>query len=71
MPWESEEDKKRNQTSSFQKTEYIIQVSNKDTSKMEVLLREAKEWKVWQKYWGDTAFTVTLPEYDASLDTKK
>ena len=38
---------------------------------MEGLLREAKERKVWQKYWGNMAFTVTLPEYDASLETKK
>ena len=50
---------------------YIIQVSNKDASKMDGLLREAKEQKVWQKYWGNTAFTVTLPEYDASPETKK
>ena len=38
---------------------------------MEGLLREAKEQKVWQKYWGNMVFTVTLPEYDASLETKK
>ena len=42
MPWESEEDKKQNQTSGFQKTAYIIQVSNKVAFKMEGLLREAK-----------------------------
>ena len=46
MPWESEEDKKGNQSSGFSKTEYIIQVSSKDASRMEGLLREAKERKV-------------------------
>jgi len=71
MPWKSEEDKKRNPSSSQQMMAYIIQVSNKDASKMDGLLREAKEQKVWQKYWGNTAFMVNLPEYDASPETKK
>ena len=71
MPWESEEDKKRNSSSSSQNMAYIIQVSNKDASKMDGLLREAKEQNLWQKYWGNTAFTVNLPEYDASLEKKR
>ena len=49
----------------------ITQVSSKGASRMEGLLREAKERNVWQKYWENTAFTVTLSKYDASLETKK
>ena len=46
-------------------------MSKKVASNMDGLLRESKEQKVWQKYWGNTAFTVNLPEYDASPETKK
>ena len=47
MPWESDEDKKKVQGTSYSKIAYIIHVSKKDASRMEDIPREGKDMKVW------------------------
>jgi hypothetical protein len=37
---------------------------------MTTLLAFAKEWKVWHKHWGNTAFTVAIPN-KKSLQAEK
>ncbi len=32
-----------------------------DYARMKMLLAYAKEWKVWHKHWGNSAFTMEIP----------
>ena len=71
MPWESEEDKKgRSQAVSNSKQAFLFTVSKEDSNRIEKLLRKAKADKVWQEHWGSTAFTVMVPGYNASFESK-
>ena len=70
MPWETEEEKKKNQGTGGSKQVYLFHVSRKHANRLESLLKKAKEKKVWRKHWGNTAFTVMVPGFSASAEDK-
>ena len=40
---------------------YVLHVHQPDNESVKTLLAYAKDWKVWHKHWGNTAFTVETP----------
>jgi hypothetical protein len=40
---------------------YVFHVHKPDYTRMKMLLAYAKEWKVWHKHWGNSAFIVEMP----------
>jgi hypothetical protein len=70
MPWEGAEEKKQKQGTNNARLVFIFHVHEPDYACMETLLTFAKEWKVWHKHWGNTAFTVKIPN-KRSLQAEK
>ncbi len=70
MPWEGTEEKKQQQGSNNARLAFVLHVHGPDYACMTTLLTFAKEWKVWHKHWGNTAFTVEIPN-EKSLQVKK
>ena len=66
MPWEGAEEKKQKQGTNNARLAYVLHVHEKDYDRLSTLLSFAKEWKVWQKHWGNTAFTVEIPNKKSS-----
>jgi hypothetical protein len=61
MPWEGAEEKKQKQGTNNTRLVYVLHVHKPDYAGMKMLLAYAKEWKVWHKHWGNSAFTVEIP----------
>jgi hypothetical protein len=61
MPWERAEEKKQKQDTNNAHLVYVLHVHKPDYARMTTLLAYAKEWKVWHKHWGNSAFTVEIP----------
>ncbi len=61
MPWEGVKEKKQKQGTNNARWVYILHVHEPDYTRMKTLLAYAKEWKVWHKHWGNSAFTVEMP----------
>ena len=61
MPWEGAEEKKQKQGTNNACLTYVLHIHEQDYNRMKTLLTFAKAWKVWHKHWGDTAFTVEIP----------
>ncbi len=61
MPWEAAEEKKQKLGTNNARLAYVLHVHEQDYTRMKTLLAFAKAWKVWHKHWGDTAFTVEIP----------
>lgn len=61
MPWEGADEKKQKQGTNNARLAYVLHVHEQDYNRMRTLLAFAKAWKVWNKHWGDTAFTVEIP----------
>jgi hypothetical protein len=61
MPWEGAEEKKQKQGTNNAHLVYLLHVHKPDCAKMKTLLAHAKEWQVWHKHWGNSAFTVEIP----------
>ncbi len=61
MPWEGAEEKKQKQGTDNARLVYVLHVHEPDYARMKMLLAYAKEWKVWHKHWGNSAFTVEIP----------
>jgi hypothetical protein len=66
MPWEGAEEKKQKQGTNNARLAYVLHVHEKDYDRLSTLLAFAKEWKVWQRHWGNTAFTVEIPNEKSS-----
>ena len=60
MPWEDAEEKKKEQ----------LQVYQPDYDQLSKLCHMAKQHKLWANHWGNTAFTVDLPENDSQQSEK-
>jgi hypothetical protein len=60
MPWEGAEEKKQKQGTNNACLAYALHVREPDYERMKMLLTYAKDWKVWHKHWGNTAFTVEI-----------
>ncbi len=61
MPWEGAEEKKQKQGTNNACLAYVLHVHEPDYKRMKMLLTYAKNWKVWHKHWGNTAFTIEIP----------
>jgi hypothetical protein len=70
MPWEGAEERKQKQGMNNARQAYVLHVYEKDYGRLATLLAFAKEWKVWHKYWGNTAFTVEIPNEKSSQAEK-
>ena len=62
MPWETEEDKKKNAGNNFARMAFVIHIPRNHSEWLQGLLHKAKRRKTWKKYWGKRAFTVEAPE---------
>jgi len=70
MPWEGAEEKKQKQGTNNARLAYAIHVHEPDYARLQTLLAFAKSWKVWHKHWGNTAFTVEIPDERSSQAEK-
>jgi hypothetical protein len=70
MPWEDAEEKKKKQGNNNAWLAYVLQVYQPDYEQISNLCRMAKQRKLWSKHWGDTAFTVEIPENDSQQGEK-
>jgi len=70
MPWEGAEEKKQKLGTNNARLAYVLHVHEPDYVRMQTLLSFAKEWKVWHKHWGNTAFTVEIPNERSSQAEK-
>jgi hypothetical protein len=61
MPREGAEEKKQKQGTNNARLVYVFHVHKPDYAKMKMLLAYAKDWKVWHRHWGNSAFTVEIP----------
>ncbi len=61
MPWEGAEEKKQKQGTNNAHLAYVLHVHKPDYVWMKILLSYTKDWKVWHKHWGNSAFTVEIP----------
>jgi hypothetical protein len=61
MPWEGAEEKKQKQGTNNARLAYVLHVHEPDYARMKTLLAYDKDMKVWQKHWGNLAFTVEIP----------
>jgi hypothetical protein len=61
MPWEGAEEKKQKQGTNNARLVYVLHVHKPDYARMKTLLAYAKDWKVWHKHWGNSAFMVEIP----------
>ena len=50
---------------------YVLHVHAPDYERMRKLLAYAKDWKVWHKHWGNSAFTVEIPTEKSPQVEKK
>lgn len=62
MPWEGAEEKKQKLGTNNARLAYVLHIHEPDYARMKTLLAFAKEWRVWHKHWGNTAFTVEIPD---------
>ena len=70
MPWEGAEEKKQKQGTNNACLVFVFHIHEPDYAPMTTLLAFTKEWKVWHKHWGNTAFTVEIPN-EKSLQVEK
>ncbi len=70
MPWEGAEEKKQKQDTYNARLVYVLHVHKPDYARMKMLLAYAKDWKVWHKHWGNSAFTVEIPTEKSSQAEK-
>ena len=70
MPWEGAEEKKQKQGTNNARLAFVFHVYEPDYARMMTLLAFAKEWKVWHKHWGNTVFTVEIPNEKSSQGEK-
>ncbi len=66
MPWEGTEEKKQKQGTTNARLAYILHMYQANYKQMKTLLAYAKEKDIWHKYWGNTAFTIELPDKRSS-----
>ena len=70
MPWEDAEEKKKKQGGNNGQLVYILQVHQPDYDRISKLCHIAKQRKLWATHWGNTAFTVEIPENNSQQGEK-
>jgi hypothetical protein len=71
MPWEETEGKKKKQGGNNLRLAYVLQVYQPNCDRISNLCHMAKQRKLWANHWGNTAFTVEIPENDSQQQGKK
>jgi hypothetical protein len=61
MPWEGTEEKKQKQGTSNPRLAYGLHVHRPDYERLKSLLAYAKDNNIWDKVWGNTAYTIKTP----------
>jgi hypothetical protein len=70
MPWEDAEEKKKKQGGNNAHLAYVLQVYQQDFDRLSHLCHMAKQRKLWANHWGNTAFTIEIPELDSQQGEK-
>jgi hypothetical protein len=70
MSWEDAEEKKKKQGGNNARLAYVLQVYRPDYDRISNLCHMAKQRKLWANHWGNTAFTVEIPEPDSQQGKK-
>ena len=70
MPWEDAEEKKKKQGGNNARLVYVLQVYQPDYNQISKLCHIAKQRKLWANHWGNTAFTVKIPENNCQQGEK-
>jgi len=70
MPWEDAEEKKKKQGGNNTRLAYVLQVYQQDFDRLSYLCHMVKQRKLWANHWGNTAFTVEIPELDSQQGEK-
>ena len=65
MPWEDAEEKLKKQGGNIAQLAYVLQVYQPDYDRISNLCHMAKQHKLWANHWGNTTFTVEIPELDS------
>ncbi len=61
MPWEGTEEKKQKQGTSNARLAYGLHVHRPDYRRLKSLLAYVKDNNIWDKVWGNTAYTIKTP----------
>jgi hypothetical protein len=70
MSWEGAEEKRQKQGTNNVHLVDVLHVHKPDYARTKMLLAYAKDWKVWHKHWGNSAFTVEIPTEKSSKAEK-
>ncbi len=70
MPREGTEEKKQKQGTSNARLAFGLHVHHPDYKKLKSLLAYAKDNNVWDKVWGNTAYTIKTPEEKDPIGVK-
>jgi len=70
MPWENAEEKKKKQGGSNARLAYVLQVYQPDYDRISKLCHMAKQRTLWANHWGNTDFTVEIPENNSQQGKK-
>jgi hypothetical protein len=70
MPWEDTEEKKKKQGGNNARLAYVLQVYQPNYDRISNLCHMTKQRKLWANHWGNTAFTVEIPENDSQQGKK-
>ena len=70
MPWEDAEETKKKQGGNNARLAYVLQVHQPDYDRISKLCHIVKQRKLWAKHWGNTAFTVEIPDNDSQQSKK-
>ena len=70
IPWEDAEEKKKKQGGNNAQLIYVLQVYQPNYNQISKLCHIAKQRKLWANHWGNTAFTVKIPENNSQQREK-
>ena len=70
IPWEDAEEKKKKQGGNNTQLVYVLQVYQPDYDRISKLSHMEKQRKLWVNHWGNTAFTVEIPENNSQQGKK-
>jgi hypothetical protein len=70
MPWEGAEERKQKQGTSNARLAYVFHKHQPDHKRMKRLLAYAKLMDIWRKHWGNTAFTIEIPDERSAQGVK-
>ncbi len=70
MPWEDAEEKKKKHGNNNTCLAYVLQVYQPDYKQIRTLCQIAEQRKLWLQHWGNTAFTVEIPENNSQQGEK-